>query len=229
MPFLELGQYLLDARPDHLHHKDDHTWRATQGQDDRQTGRRTKVRTGCKACKRRKVKCDEGKPACQCCIRLGLECLGYAPPPKAWIFVPGTRHRNAGSSRLGGSLPYRAISGSEPSASKPSTDNPSPPTTGPGLEESKIAATCEGRGPAGHDRTCRTSSSDRVLLDFDVKANKARVLSMLLQPSGGYRTADEQFYLKYFLGVTASYSSRSRCHAQSGIEPFPKQPGRSRP
>lgn len=32
---------------------------------------------GCHTCKQRRVKCDEGKPACQRCIRIGRECGGY--------------------------------------------------------------------------------------------------------------------------------------------------------
>ncbi|KAK1255074.1 hypothetical protein MKX08_009069 [Trichoderma sp. CBMAI-0020] len=36
---------------------------------------------GCNTCKRRKVKCDEGKPGCQRCIRFGRECEGYGQRP----------------------------------------------------------------------------------------------------------------------------------------------------
>lgn len=32
---------------------------------------------GCNTCKQRRVKCDEGKPSCRNCQRLGLECGGY--------------------------------------------------------------------------------------------------------------------------------------------------------
>ncbi|KAN0099262.1 hypothetical protein V8E51_013037 [Hyaloscypha variabilis] len=38
-----------------------------------------KVRTGCATCRSRRVKCDEGKPACQRCIKLGVKCDGYGP------------------------------------------------------------------------------------------------------------------------------------------------------
>ncbi|KAI5919640.1 hypothetical protein F4810DRAFT_686400 [Camillea tinctor] len=37
-----------------------------------------KVRTGCLTCKIRKVKCDEGKPACHRCVSTGRKCDGYA-------------------------------------------------------------------------------------------------------------------------------------------------------
>ncbi|KAI8966184.1 hypothetical protein F5Y11DRAFT_215180 [Daldinia sp. FL1419] len=46
----------------------------------RKRASKPKVRTGCISCKRRHVKCDEGKPSCAECERLGLICEGYAPP-----------------------------------------------------------------------------------------------------------------------------------------------------
>ncbi|KAF2444004.1 hypothetical protein P171DRAFT_23850 [Karstenula rhodostoma CBS 690.94] len=39
--------------------------------------RRTTCKTGCLTCKARKVKCDEGKPACHRCISTGRRCDGY--------------------------------------------------------------------------------------------------------------------------------------------------------
>ncbi|KAK0763330.1 hypothetical protein N5P37_004317 [Trichoderma harzianum] len=40
----------------------------------------SKVRSGCGTCKRRKLKCDEGKPECERCVKSGIQCLGYGPP-----------------------------------------------------------------------------------------------------------------------------------------------------
>ncbi|KAI0379043.1 hypothetical protein F5Y04DRAFT_290737 [Hypomontagnella monticulosa] len=40
----------------------------------------SKVKTGCRTCKIRKVKCDEGKPRCQRCISTGRKCDGYVTP-----------------------------------------------------------------------------------------------------------------------------------------------------
>ncbi|KAF2680818.1 hypothetical protein K458DRAFT_392491 [Lentithecium fluviatile CBS 122367] len=45
-----------------------------------QTGiklRRHKVKTGCRTCKIRKIKCDEGRPACRRCLSTGRACDGY--------------------------------------------------------------------------------------------------------------------------------------------------------
>ncbi|KAL5377080.1 hypothetical protein DPSP01_010045 [Paraphaeosphaeria sporulosa] len=41
------------------------------------TKRRRTCKTGCLTCKARKVKCDEGKPACHRCISTGRTCDGY--------------------------------------------------------------------------------------------------------------------------------------------------------
>ncbi|KAF2641118.1 hypothetical protein P280DRAFT_425318 [Massarina eburnea CBS 473.64] len=38
---------------------------------------RRKSKTGCRTCKKRKVKCDEGWPACRCCVSTGRVCDGY--------------------------------------------------------------------------------------------------------------------------------------------------------
>ncbi|KAK5956753.1 hypothetical protein OHC33_002241 [Knufia fluminis] len=39
----------------------------------------SKVRTGCARCRQRRVKCDETKPACLRCIKVGETCSGYQP------------------------------------------------------------------------------------------------------------------------------------------------------
>lgn len=38
-----------------------------------------KSRTGCLTCKKRRLKCDEGKPACRRCLTFGVSCDGYKP------------------------------------------------------------------------------------------------------------------------------------------------------
>ncbi|KAI1611116.1 hypothetical protein EDD36DRAFT_313123 [Exophiala viscosa] len=38
-----------------------------------------KVKTGCRTCKIRKVKCDEAKPECNRCLSTGRKCDGYEP------------------------------------------------------------------------------------------------------------------------------------------------------
>ncbi|KAK5735103.1 hypothetical protein LTR17_008439 [Elasticomyces elasticus] len=51
---------------------------------------RTKpVRTGCRTCRIRRIKCDEGLPACAKCVRSGWTCDGYeaSPPPSSGEIV----------------------------------------------------------------------------------------------------------------------------------------------
>lgn len=49
---------------------------------------------GCNTCKRRKVKCDEGKPGCQRCIRFGRQCEGYGQRPPRVRFANDVRRTN---------------------------------------------------------------------------------------------------------------------------------------
>ncbi|KAI1205167.1 uncharacterized protein F4807DRAFT_444211 [Annulohypoxylon truncatum] len=49
---------------------------------------KTKVKTGCRTCKARKVKCDEGWPSCRRCLSTGRICEGYG------IWGGGEKHRH---------------------------------------------------------------------------------------------------------------------------------------
>lgn len=42
--------------------------------------KKPKVKSGCKTCKIRRVKCDEGKPTCYRCKKFGIACDGYGDP-----------------------------------------------------------------------------------------------------------------------------------------------------
>ncbi|KAM3479655.1 hypothetical protein MY8738_005355 [Beauveria namnaoensis] len=41
---------------------------------------------GCMTCKQRRVKCDEAKPQCRSCLRLGFRCRGYKPKSTQFKF-----------------------------------------------------------------------------------------------------------------------------------------------
>ncbi|WWC91482.1 uncharacterized protein L201_006428 [Kwoniella dendrophila CBS 6074] len=49
------------------------------------TGKNQRKRSGCLTCRLRKKKCDEGKPACGACTRLGLDCMGYEAKRPTWM------------------------------------------------------------------------------------------------------------------------------------------------
>jgi Fungal Zn(2)-Cys(6) binuclear cluster domain len=58
--------------------------------------RKPKVKTGCKTCKIRRVKCDEDKPTCYRCRKFGIACDGYGDPlpsskeSKSTLLLPRT-------------------------------------------------------------------------------------------------------------------------------------------
>ncbi|KAK0448336.1 uncharacterized protein EV420DRAFT_854583 [Desarmillaria tabescens] len=61
-----------------------------------------KTRSGCKTCKKRKVKCDEELPMCKNCTRRGAECV--------WINAPQLEHNSAlpGTSAQAGSSSHES-------------------------------------------------------------------------------------------------------------------------
>lgn len=44
-----------------------------------------RTRTGCATCRKRRIKCDEGKPTCNRCRTANFVCDGYAPPQRARV------------------------------------------------------------------------------------------------------------------------------------------------
>ncbi|WWC64866.1 uncharacterized protein I303_107480 [Kwoniella dejecticola CBS 10117] len=42
-------------------------------------------KTGCITCRIRKKRCDEAKPICETCKRLGLDCMGYSVQRPSWL------------------------------------------------------------------------------------------------------------------------------------------------
>ncbi|KAH6953613.1 hypothetical protein DER45DRAFT_528184 [Fusarium avenaceum] len=53
---------------------------ATNASRPRRRAYHTKAKTGCRTCKIRRVRCDEGKPACNRCVSTGWTCDGYTSP-----------------------------------------------------------------------------------------------------------------------------------------------------
>lgn len=81
---------------------------------------------GCNTCKRRKVKCDEGKPACQRCIRFGRECEGYGQRPPRVRFVSDVRRTNERDSQNQqrvAALASRTSTSAQPTIIPPPTPN----------------------------------------------------------------------------------------------------------
>lgn len=53
-----------------------------------QTNSRSRAVPGCWTCKVRRKLCDRGKPGCQVCAHLGLECDGYSPTKPIYMSDP---------------------------------------------------------------------------------------------------------------------------------------------
>lgn len=66
----------------------------------------SKVKTGCETCKKRRIKCDEGKPTCVNCNRSGKRCEGYqsAAPHFYWHEHDGTGRKSDGVTSLSPSV-----------------------------------------------------------------------------------------------------------------------------
>ncbi|KAK5254562.1 arginine metabolism regulation protein II [Exophiala xenobiotica] len=50
---------------------------------------RTRTLTGCYTCRERKIKCDDGRPACKRCTALGVACQGYGVKLSWLAYDPG--------------------------------------------------------------------------------------------------------------------------------------------
>ncbi|KAI0546102.1 fungal-specific transcription factor domain-containing protein [Xylaria curta] len=56
---------------------------------------RNRTFTGCWKCRQRKVKCDEGRPGCLSCRRIGVVCAGY-DPKYVWVEDDGQTYKSTG-------------------------------------------------------------------------------------------------------------------------------------
>jgi Fungal Zn(2)-Cys(6) binuclear cluster domain len=82
-----------------------------------------KTRSGCKTCKRRRVKCDERHPTCLRCEKLELTCEGYEPP-RPWLFEPRSSS-SASSSPPAASLPNEITASSLDGGATDASPSPS--------------------------------------------------------------------------------------------------------
>ncbi|WVW78542.1 hypothetical protein I302_100497 [Kwoniella bestiolae CBS 10118] len=58
----------------------------SQGYNEKnESGSTKRGKTGCITCRLRKKRCDEAKPICATCSRLGIECMGYGVKRPKWL------------------------------------------------------------------------------------------------------------------------------------------------
>ncbi|KIY00968.1 uncharacterized protein Z520_03634 [Fonsecaea multimorphosa CBS 102226] len=84
-----------------------------------------KTFNGCLTCKRRRIKCDEGKPSCQRCIKSNLKCSGYAAP-KIRLFDPAASS-TASTSTVSPATSPGPSSGQEPTTLENTQPHSNPP------------------------------------------------------------------------------------------------------
>ena len=156
-----------------------------------------KTRTGCRTCKRRKVKCDESKPKCRRCLQAQVICDGYEALPKPWLFVPVNIAQATPSP---GSLPLLPLDSGASSTSSGS-EAVQPP-------QSKVCKRC-GLSVTG----CLCEKQETF---------NSPTLTKLVRPSGPYRGTGEQFNFKYFVEVTAMVVARSGLSSSFWLRLFPQ-------
>ncbi|OCF37396.1 hypothetical protein I316_00517 [Kwoniella heveanensis BCC8398] len=69
---------------DHYDHHDQHNGAKSSGSSS-SAGSNKRGKTGCITCRLRKKRCDEAKPVCATCTRLGIECMGYGAKRPKWL------------------------------------------------------------------------------------------------------------------------------------------------
>lgn len=103
--------------------------------DDRKKKHHAKSRHGCISCKKRHLKCDEGRPACNRCLKDFGRCEGYQTP-KTWLFEPDnardavgahdssdTRARSPGSNGSRSTLNRQSSDTSQPRSTSPEPEH----------------------------------------------------------------------------------------------------------
>ncbi|OJJ44257.1 hypothetical protein ASPZODRAFT_72043 [Penicilliopsis zonata CBS 506.65] len=83
---------------------------------------RGKPSTGCQTCRTRRIKCDETRPSCKACARVGRPCPGYRHPFDVILRDQTASVQNKNSSSRGTAAEGEAVSRVSSSMVKPSRD-----------------------------------------------------------------------------------------------------------
>ena len=165
-----------------------------------------KVRTGCKTCKKRKLKCDEQKPTCRRCAWAKVKCDGYEALPKAWLFEP------------------QAQTSTQTSTSNPlphlTKDSLATPDSGISSTQAAESEACDGCGYAHPNCICQQVPNDHQ--SNGKEDVHTLVLSKSTRPSSPYRLMGEQYNIKYFVEVTAAAFARSGISSSFWVLSFPQ-------
>ena len=172
-----------------------------------------KVKTGCKTCKRRKIKCDESRPSCQRCVKAKLVCDGYDAVQQGWIIEnPTGKVRSAPKpEKQQHSLERVDTASTQIPGAPPAADESSP--------ESDNDILCVSCDKPNYDCTC---SHGPVIDPASILALTQRSASLGLKPSSIYKTSEEQYYFKYFMEVGAPSVARADISGAFWLNLFPR-------
>ena len=181
--------------------------------------RHSKTRTGCRTCKRRRVKCDEVQPACKRCIQGRRQCEGYEPPPKAWLFEPS---QLAKVRELRPSVPKHTNGADETQTGQLAHSAPLIHQEG-GVTKQRSSA-CPICGKPLLNSSCTGSCA---LKEAAMAAESQRNIANSIP--GPYRVEKAQQYLKYFMEIVGKSFARAKLSAEFWLLRFPQLAWQSDP
>ncbi|WPG97623.1 Hypothetical protein R9X50_00040300 [Acrodontium crateriforme] len=132
--------------------------------------KQSKSRNGCATCKAKRLKCGEEKPACQQCIRRGIECGGYRKDFKWRPFEETNLKFNMDKNQQRVSPPSILSASSSKEASPLVDTGPNAIPSAPGLLRRPKAP----QGPRKDVKRVSQGESDRPVVDFPERVIKAR-------------------------------------------------------
>ncbi|KIW66726.1 hypothetical protein PV04_06029 [Phialophora macrospora] len=160
---------------------------------------------GCKACRTRRVRCDQGKPSCNNCIRRRTVCPGYADVfdgahrSQNKVVIRKLERRNAArEADSAGSTPSSDGSlGISPTTPTSSNDSAATKPRGP-LQWINYSATQEERGE-DHDRPLQLEKARPARLsEKDPRATQVSIPDSLKQSP---EEASINFFFRYYTGT----------------------------
>ncbi|KUJ13543.1 uncharacterized protein LY89DRAFT_672750 [Mollisia scopiformis] len=147
----------------------------------------SRSRSGCWTCRLRRKKCDERRPGCETCEKLGISCHGYANRPD---WMDGGEQEKAKSAEVRRDIKSATRRDAGPTASQPSASVHEPsPRVSPTLENATHHEPRHSPQEISTTLPTGTNQSDRQLLNSMLGLN---VVLVGASSSGSYRSNGAQ-------------------------------------
>ncbi|KAL4996467.1 hypothetical protein BDV10DRAFT_172192 [Aspergillus recurvatus] len=193
-----------------------------------------KSRLGCKNCKRRKIKCDEVKPACSNCVRHAIDCDYTSNPPTTIVASSSDKAVPAGSAV---DDDFTFISSSQANFTPPkrahrkrvaATTELSEPPSPPGASSSSAIAhkpfqfTATDLALFHHFMSCPELGADQPQWQTQMTRwgfQHHYLLRLLLALSGFHlaRNPDEQLKIRHMTGQGIEYAAEAEKHYEIAV------------